>query len=229
MEIAFVYTGERRFEKIGKDNHRFLYQALSEHTSFKIIDKCKSNRNNDVFQISGPNQIWVFYKAIEVVKEDIIIKLRTDIWFTKSSIPYIISEILKFKNNKGNFCLLGSELYNHYNKEWETYQLPDIRIPAKSHVKTGDFILITKKNELKPKEEIFKWLKTERSKSGNRIWQTIRKTTGEYSFGQIYLLRDNFSPENLTDNYVALQFAKGYGPKAKVAQLYYNERLSSNN
>jgi hypothetical protein len=228
MEITFVYTGERRFENIGKkNNHLHLYQALSEFTSFKIIDKCKENRNNDEFTLSAQNQIWDFYKGIDDIDTDIIIRMRTDVWFAKSCIPHIVNEILKFKNGNGKFCLLGSELFRHFDKEWEEYQLPDVRTPAKSHVKTGDFMLIARKDELRSKEEVYKWLSIERSKSGNRTWQRIRKTTGHFSFGQIYLLRAEY--KNVTDEYIALEFAKHYGPKTKIAQKYYYERLSSNN
>lgn len=229
MEIAFVYTGERRFEKIGKENHRHLFQTLSEFTSFKIIDKCKKDRNNDEFNLSGPNQIWDFYKAIDDVKEDIIIRMRTDVWFTPSSMPHIVNEILATKNGNQHFSLIGSELFNHYNVEYKTYDLPDIRIPAKSHVKTADFMCIVNKNNLRDKQEIYNELKNEKSKSGNRLWQKIRKTTGQYSFGQIYLLRDNFRKENLNDNYIAYQFSKHYGKKTKTATDYYNEHISPNN
>ena len=229
MEIAFVYTGERRFEKIGKENHRHLFQTLSEFTSFKIIDKCKKDRNNDEFNLSGPNQIWDFYKAIDDVKEDIIIRMRTDVWFTPSSVPHIVNEILATKNGNQHFSLIGSELFNHYNVEYKTYDLPDIRIPAKSHVKTADFMCIVNKNNLRDKQEIYNELKNEKSKSGNRLWQKIRKTTGQYSFGQIYLLRDNFRKENLNDNYIAYQFSKHYGKKTKTATDYYNEHISPNN
>ena len=77
MEITFVYTGERRFENIGKkNNHLHLYQALSEFTSFKIIDKCKENRNNDEFTLSAQNQIWDFYKGIDDIDTDIIIRMK---------------------------------------------------------------------------------------------------------------------------------------------------------
>ena len=75
--------------------------------------------------------------------------------------------------------------------------------------------------------EVYKWLSIERSKSGNRTWQRIRKTTGHFSFGQIYLLRAEY--KNVTDEYIALEFAKHYGPKTKIAQKYYYEHLSSNN
>jgi len=230
MEITFVYTGERRFENIGKkNNHLHLYQALSEFTSFKIIDKCKENRKDDEFVLSGPNQIWDFYKAIDDVKEDIIIKMRTDIWFAKSSIPHIVNEILSAKNGKVSFSLIGSELFNHYNVDYKTYELPDIQTPGKSHVKTADFICIVNRNNLKDKNEMYNDLKIEKSKSGNRLWQRVRKTTGQYSFGQIYLIRDNFRKENLNDDYIAYEFSKKYGKKTQIATDYYYERLSSNN
>ena len=230
MEIAFVYTGERRFENIGKkDNHLHLYQSLSEFTSFKIIDKCKSNRQGDEFVLSGPNQIWDFYKSIDDVKEDIIVRMRTDIWFAKSSIPHIVNEILATKNGNQSFSLLGSELFEHYNCEYKTYDLPDIRIPAKSHVKTADFMCIVNRNNLRDKQEIYNELKNEKSKSGNRLWQRVRKTTGKYSFGQIYLIRANYKPVHLNDNYMAYQFAEGYNKrKHKEALKFYNEHLSSN-
>jgi len=230
MEITFVYTGERRFENIGKkQNHLHLFQTLSEFTSFKIIDKCKDNRNNDEFQLSGPNQLWDFYKAIEDVKEDIIIRMRTDTWFTPSSIPHIVNEILATKNGKQHFSLVGAELFGHYNCEYKTYPLPDINEEVIYQVKTGDFMCITKRDQLKSREEVFNMLKVEKSKSGNRIWQKIRKGTGQYSFGQIYLIRDNFRPENLNDSYIAYQFSKKYGKKLKIATDYYYERLSPNN
>ena len=44
MDIGFVYTGEKRFEKIGRENHNLLYNELSEFTSFKIYDECKKDR-----------------------------------------------------------------------------------------------------------------------------------------------------------------------------------------
>ena len=81
---------------------------------------------------------------------------------------------------------------------------------------------------LRPKDEIYEWLKTEKSKSGNRLWQKIRKGPGKFSFGQIYLIRAKFREPNLNDEYMGLQFARGYGPKTKEAQRYYYERLPSN-
>ena len=44
MSLGFVYTGEKRFEKIGRENHNLLYNALSEFTSFSIYDQCKADR-----------------------------------------------------------------------------------------------------------------------------------------------------------------------------------------
>jgi len=227
MDIGFVYTGERRFEKIGKENHKLLYNRLSEFTPFKIYDQCKDDRSNDEFELSAPNQIWDFYKALPVVKERIVIRMRTDIWFSKSSIPHVVNEILATKQGKRTFTLIGSELFRHYNNEYDTYDLPEIK-KDKAKVKTADFITIADKEVLRPKEEIYEWLKTEKSKSGNRLWQKIRKGPGKFSFGQIYLIRAKYRPHNLNDEYMGLQFAEGYGPKTKEAQKFYNERLSPN-
>ena len=81
MSLGFVYTGEKRFEKIGRENHKLLYNALSEFTSFNIYDKCKADRKDDEFNLSALNQIWDFYKALPAVKVRIVVKMRTDIWF----------------------------------------------------------------------------------------------------------------------------------------------------
>ena len=230
MDIGFVYTGERRFENIGRENHKLLFNALSEFTAFNIYDECKDDRSNDDFTISAPNQIWDFYKALPKVKEQIVIRMRTDIWFAKSSIPHVINEILSTLQGTRDFTLIGAELDSHYNKEYTTYDLPEVK-KEKVKVKTADFITIANKKVLKPKEDIYNWLKTEYSKSGNRLWQKIRYGGGKYSFGQIYLIRDQFREENLTDEYIGLQFARGYGnkPKMKAAQKYYYECLSQNN
>ena len=228
MDIGFVYTGERRYENIGKENHKLLYNALSEFTAFNIYDECKDDRSNDEFTLSAPNQIWDFYKALPKVKEQIVIRMRTDIWFSKSSIPHVINDILATLQGKRNFTLIGAELDRHYNNEYATYDLPEVK-KQKRKTKTADFMTIVNRDVLKPKEDIYKWLKTEKSKSGNRLWQKIRYGEGKYSFGQIYLIRHNYREENLTDEYLGLQFARGYGPKTAVAQKYYYEHLSSNN
>ena len=228
MDIGFVYTGERRFESIGRENHKQLYNALSEFTAFNIYDECKDDRSNDEFTLSAPNQIWDFYKALPKVKEQIVIRMRTDIWFAKSSIPHVINEILATQQGQRNFTLIGAELDRHYNNEYATYDLPEVK-KQKRKTKTADFMTIVNRDVLKPKEDIYKWLKTEKSKSGNRLWQKIRYGEGKYSFGQIYLIRHNYREENLTDEYLGLQFARGYGPKTAVAQKYYYEHLPSNN
>jgi len=225
MNIGFVYTGEKRFENIGRENHKLLYNTLSEFTPFSIYDQCKADRKNDEFKLSAPNQIWDFYKALPAVKERIVVKMRTDIWLTKSSIPHIVNEILATQQGKRTFTLIGSELKTHYNNEYDTYDLPS----DKSKVKTADFITIADKESLRPKDEIYELLKTEKSKSGNRLWQRIRKGPGKYSFGQIYLIRANYKPKHLNDNYMAYQFAEGYNKvKHKEALKFYNEHLSSN-
>ena len=225
MSLGFVYTGERRFESIGRENHKLLYNTLSEFTPFSIYDQCKADRKNDEFKLSALNQIWDFYKALPAVKERIVVKMRTDIWLTKSSIPHIVNEILATQQGKRTFTLIGSELKTHYNNEYDTYDLPS----DKAKVKTADFITIADKESLRPKDEIYNLLKTEKSKSGNRLWQRIRKGPGKYSFGQIYLIRANYKPVHLNDNYMAYQFAEGYNKrKHKEALKFYNEHLSSN-
>ena len=232
MSLGFLYTGERRFEKIGRENHKLLYNALSEFTSFKIYDECKKDRKSDEFVLSAPNQIWDFYKALPAVKERIIVKMRTDIWFTKSSIPHVVNEILATLQGKRTFTLIGSELKTHYNNEYDTYDLPEFwpgHKSDKAKVKTADFITIADKEALRPKDEIYKILKTEKSKSGNRLWQRIRKGPGKYSFGQIYLIRNNYKPKHLNDEYMGYQFAEGYNKSKHTKALkFYNERLSSN-
>ena len=232
MSLGFVYTGEKRFEKIGRENHKLLYNELSEFTSFKIYDECKKDRKSDEFLLSAPNQIWDFYKALPAVKERIVVKMRTDIWFSKSSIPHVINEILETLQGKRTFTLIGSELKTHYNNEYDTYDLPEFKIGHKSDkakVKTADFIMIADREMLRPRYEIYNMLKTEKSKSGNRLWQRIRKGPGKYSFGQIYLIRAKYRTKHLNDKYMAYQFAEGYNKtKHKKALKFYNERLSSN-
>ena len=234
MGVAVVYTGERRFEKQGRENHRFLWQELSEFISFKIIDKCKDNRNDDQFELSGPNQIWDFYKALDTIEEDIIIKVRPDAWFTKSSIKYVVNEILSVVNGSQNMCLIGTELREHYNKEYTKYNLVE-------KCKTGDYLIVLNKKILKPKQEVFDWLKNEGSKSGNILWKFIAKDFDKcsYVFCNSYLLRHDY-PETPSDEKVAYDFAYGYGTfnkgkiKAKASESIkyfedkYNEYLSQN-
>ena len=48
MNLGFVYTGEKRFEKIGRENHKLLYNAyqslhhLISMINVKLIEKMMS-------------------------------------------------------------------------------------------------------------------------------------------------------------------------------------------
>ena len=94
----------------------------------------------------------IFIKALPAVKERIVVKMRTDIWFSKSSI-HVINEILATLQGKRTFTLIGSELKTHYNNEYDTYDLPEFKIghkSDKSKVKTATLLqLATKSIETK--------------------------------------------------------------------------------
>ena len=98
QSIAFVYIGQARFQKNGTHNHKYLYEKLNEENiKYKIYDFTSDIISHE---FSGISQIINFYHALDKTNENIIIKMRTDIFMEKLAMDQIILDLKEFMKKK---------------------------------------------------------------------------------------------------------------------------------
>jgi hypothetical protein len=192
MAISVVYIGQRKFDKTSRANHSKLFELLKIKYEINVYDFTRSGLSTTgPFQSSGGVQVWDFLQAVKQVKEDIIIKLRTDTWFTNSSMPVILNELDEIVNNNNDVAFMGVDFTNHYNKLHE-------RTDA-TNKKVTDFAIIARRSSLDTEESIVTRLNGPKHKSGNVMFKYILAPDARaVSVScQMYLLRKDYdTPSN---------------------------------
>ena len=192
MAISVVYIGQRKFDKTSRANHNKLIELLKIKYEINVYDFTRSGPSTTgPFQSSGGVQVWDFLQAVKQVKEDIIIKLRTDTWFTNSSMPVILNELDEIVNNNNDVAFMGVDFTNHYNKLHE-------RTDA-TNKKVTDFAIIARRSSLDTEESIVTRLNGPKHKSGNVMFKYILAPDARaVSVScQMYLLRKDYdTPSN---------------------------------
>ena len=117
MAIAVVYIGQRKFDKTSTANHQVLVELLKTQHTIKVYDFTRPGPSTDgPFSSSGGVQVWDFLQAVKSVDEDIVIKLRTDLWFTRNSMSVVLSELNEIINGNTDVAFMGVDFTNHYDK-----------------------------------------------------------------------------------------------------------------
>lgn len=192
ISIALVYIGQRRFDKTSATNHSKLLELLKTKYKVNVYDFTRPGPSTEgPFSSSGGVQVWDFLQAIKSVKEDIIIKFRTDIWFTNNSMPVVLSEIDEIVKGNNDVAFMGIDFTNHYNKLHE-------RIDGNTTKKVTDFVVIAKRSSIDNEESIITRLNGPKHKSGNVMFKYIL-APGVRSVSvscQMYLLRKDYDAPN---------------------------------
>jgi hypothetical protein len=180
INIAILYIGHPRFKDLSMLNHKKLIDAISIEFKVTMYDFTQPilDRSECLFTSSGGVQLWDFYTSVDKIKEDVIIKLRTDLFFTDSSIITIISELKQIAYNQIDVSFLGLGLLSEhvdsgvYKEKFYSY----------TYQKTGkvlDWIVIVDKKFISHKNVVFEELtsgKSSRNGSGNYTWKLIVKS-----------------------------------------------------
>ena len=180
INVAILYIGHPRFKDLSVLNHKKLIDAISIKFKVIIYDFTQPilDRSECPFISSGGIQLWDFYTSVDEIKEDVIIKIRTDLFFTDSSIIAIISELTQIAYNQIDVSFLGLGLLSEhfdsgvYKEEFYSY----------TYQKTGkvlDWIIIVDKKFISTKEAVFEDLttgKSSRNGGGNYTWKLIVKS-----------------------------------------------------
>ena len=191
-KIAIVYLGLSRFEKIGKANHRELIDKLKE--LWDVVEYNFIQPNLDRSSCPFPSndtgaariQVWDFYTALDLIKEKIIIKLRSDIWFSKSSINAVISEVNLITNRKQDISYMGCDSSFNFSEKY-------VKMPTKKG-KVLDLVIIVNKDKIRKKEEALQDLqqgKLAHLRSGNSTFKVLitPQAISTKVFCQIYIIR----------------------------------------
>lgn len=231
--IAIIYNGDIRFnQSVVEKNHEKFLSKLKKISDIKIYRYTKDDPLRGVCPFDGGGvdkaneghyrrgqggavQVWDFLQSVDRVNEDIVIRMRTDTWFTESSILVIINEIQKILNNKSDIAFFGSDLINN-NAGVEYKETPieykdSLVIPTKIQ----DFVIVAKKTSLYSLEhviEVFNKLPYNKLRSGNKNFRQMiaANSRGKTIVCNIFLIRKYFDAyptdievfENYIDSYI---------------------------
>ena len=192
MAIAVVYIGQRKFDKTSTANHQTLIELLKTQHTVNVYDFTRPGPSTDgPFSSSGGVQVWDFLQAVKSVDEDIVIKLRTDLWFTRNSMSVVLSELNEIINGNTDVAFMGVDFTNHYDKLHERNDA--------TNKKVTDFAIIARRSSLDVEESIVTRLNGPKHKSGNVMFKYILAPDARaVSVScQMYLLRKDYdAPSN---------------------------------
>ena len=196
MAIALVYMGEKRIQHVTSENHKKMINELSKDFDIKIYDFLKDGPNPKCpYKLSGSIQLWDFLIANDTVPEEIVMKVRSDIWFTDTSIAVLKNQLRKVVNKKLDIAYLGLDLRNHYDKE-----VAAMTLDVGTQSKCADFVIIIRKGQIRSLQDCLQsCTNNNQEKSGNRAFKALilPHTKYESISCQMYLIRKDFqNPSN---------------------------------
>jgi hypothetical protein len=192
MNIALVYIGHARHQQTSKNNHKKLLELLQSKYTVTVYNFLKTETNPLCpFDTSGGAQVWDFLTSCERVTEEIVIKIRTDVWFTKSAMETTLSELEEIAEGRNDIAFLGLAFTTHYDQIM-------VRSSARVGKKVTDFVIIARKSELEPLDSVVAKLTAAKDKSGNKMFRAVMSATARAvnTSCQMYLLRHDYKEPN---------------------------------
>jgi hypothetical protein len=184
--ISVFYTGDRRHnEKVMQINHFKFLKSLAQIDTVGVnfYTKDFQDRGECPFDEGGPDtklrrgqggavQVWDFVTSVDRSQGDIVIKLRTDVWFTESSIDVISKQVKDIVDGKSDIVFFGSDLVND-NQGKENEVIP---IAHGDPPRIQDFVIAARKNKLTPSAQVIQDLlniSPKKRRSGNKTFRDI--------------------------------------------------------
>lgn len=167
--IGIFYIGEPRFVDIGTANHLKLWDRLRQNWPINIYDYTwnKAWPRNCPSDLAGVIQVWDFYKALNLVPEKYIIKMRTDAWLSDAAVDAVAKEMSMIVDNENDLAYIGMELVTDYA---ETYN----RIPAQGYPKVQDFVICANREKISATDApLWEGQNIKKLKSGNRTFRLL--------------------------------------------------------
>lgn len=190
--IGAFYIGQQRFADIGKPNHQALFDALRQLLPLNIYDfsKLPNTVTECPFKESGGVQVWDFIEATNKIQDQYIIKLRTDLWFTPSSINCIVDGMQRI--------IQGTVDAEFYGSNWaEFLGHENSRFPIQDRPWVQDFVVSARRSVLRTPQQVLKDLyncKPSTRLCGTKVYRSITNSdvTANNVMCQIYLIRKHY-------------------------------------
>jgi hypothetical protein len=235
--IAIFYTGDVRHNQVfAQQNHQTLFDRIKQLIEYKIYNftreapgrgRCpydppaeQADPDNAYRRgQGGAVQVWDFLRGVERTDEPYVMRLRTDLWFTPSSIDAICYEIEELLAGRSDIAYFGSDWINEnagvINRRLE--------INLDSDTSIQDFVVLAKRSKLKPNDEVIEDINQENNnkrRSGNKIFRYIvpteikDKTQTQQALVfrtlcQLWLVRQDYT-FHPTDNEVCKDYIQSY-------------------
>jgi hypothetical protein len=170
--IGIFYIGEPRFADIGRANHEKLWSRLRENWPIQIYDYTwnKAWPRNCPSDLAGVVQVWDFYKALSLMSEKYIIKMRTDVWLSDAAVDVIFKELSMIIDNENDLSYIGMELVNDFGENYN-------RIPAQGFPKVQDFVICANRTKISSTDApLWDGQNIKKLKSGNRTFRLLMLT-----------------------------------------------------
>jgi hypothetical protein len=215
LSLAIVYTGYPRYSTVTQKNHNQLIQRIQQIIPAKIyqfttdiIDQVENLWQN----LSGGSQVWQFINAVRHTKEPIILKLRSDLWFTPLAMDAVIYELQDIISGYQDAAFMGSNWTDYLGHE-------HTRIPHSKSSIVQDFVVIARRGELKSYQDVYHDLKQagpNKVQCGTKVFKSILNPGAEAHnvMCQIWLCRGEY--DNPTHYTVGLDYVSSYPKQWKM-------------
>lgn len=234
--VALFYTGDKRHNlEIAKQNHQKLFDRLKNIVDINIYWFTKDDPSRGVcpYEEGDPNldtvyrrgqgggiQVWDFVRSCERTTEPYVIRLRTDVWFTDSSIDVICHEVKEIIEGRSDIAYLGSDwIHENAGKIYQKLVVIDGVAPG-----VQDFVIIANRANLKPGQQVIDYingLNPKKRRSGNNLFKLLipmhQLENGSYVqeisayriLCQLWLIRKTYTAYP-TDNDVCKDYIQSY-------------------
>lgn len=215
--LDVFYIGENRFRDRTQENHAWMlaqlesrFGRISTHDFLQPgFDRSDCPVTGDAGSAGGL-QVWDFMKVAQKLSAACIMKLRTDVWFSRSSLTPVSRAIERCISGATDVSYLGANVK-------QGLENPDDNKPAYHEKKVPDFVIVARRSAVLDIDRVRSHLQAAKDvSSGNRVFKIITPdlTRSETTWCRILLVRrsNTFS----RDWNIACDFVKSY-PQADVA------------
>jgi len=245
--LAIFYTGDVRHNtKIAYANHKKLFDEIEKIVPVNVYFFTRDDPERGICPYDPPEQIdhdnayrrgqggavqlWDFLRGVQRTNEPYVMRVRTDLWFTESSIEIICNEIKELVAGKGDIFYFGSDWINQ--NAGLVYNKSPVSIDLDKTIQ--DFMILASRDKLVPFdlciENVNKVVPNKR-RSGNKMFRYIVPIDEgsampriQYSnpfriLCQIWLVRKTYT-EYPTDDEVCKDYIQSYivDDKAKMGK-----------
>jgi len=246
--LAIFYTGDKRHNlDITRKNHQLLFDKLAEICNINVYWFTKDDpvrglcpyeegdiHNDHVYRRGqgGGIQLWDFVQSCKRTSEPYVLRMRTDTWFTDSSITIICQELREIIEGRSDIVYFGSDwIHENAGKIYEKLVVIDGVAPG-----VQDFAILANRSKLKEGNIIIDYidkLNAKKRRSGNNLFKLLipmhQLPDGSYVqevqayriLCQIWLVRQTYNeyPDNeiVCRDYIQSYIADGKSEMGKKA------------